>query len=233
MSDVTLTITMSQPTQNELRSGGYILYAFKAVKSSNKSGVPLVWHSKTDYLTCVPITLSSALVAFISNDEIKPDHVIRIGTPKNITLSQIMTVCQDGQVTVSGGFVPYALEIASKASKPFTCGIAQAKGTGNAVPYCAFTLNPNLAVPIEPLQKIFVMFATSTYDLGAYMVQTLGDGLCVDLTGVTKRDINYDKEKGWQPTDQTWAERFDMGTKLASFLIERPVPNQPLLVRPR
>ena len=197
--------------------------------SSNQSGVPLVWYTSGNYLQTVTITPASALVAYISTDEIKENGVIHPGSTISIALSQIMTVDQNTELSVSGGFVSDALEIVSEASSTYTCGITRAEGTGQAVPYCAFALYPSFTVPITPLQKIFVMFASSTYDLGANMVKALDVGLYVDLTGVAERDVSFDITAGWQttPTGEIWATRIDAGTNLASFMIEPPGSNQP------
>lgn len=79
-----------------------------------------------------------------------------------------------------------------------------------------------MPVEITPIQKVLLMFATDVYQVGTYMVDALGQGLLVDMSGATSQEVSFDYDTGWSAGNATWAKIIDFGTDLASVLIEAP-----------
>jgi hypothetical protein len=228
MTTRTLSITMSSATLHALQQSGFHLYAFRPVTSSNKSGVPLVWQRLDTYLQTTPVSfVSEALSAYISTDNIAVDGAITVGASTPVSLGQIVTVDANGNLTAAGGAPTGDVYIASGANTNFTCGLAAPPAGTIAQPFCAFALYPQVAVTMQPADAIFVMWATSTYDPGVYMQQSLGPGLLVGFGDATARAVTYDINLGWQADSAIWAQPVTSGSNLVAALIFDPGPNHP------
>ena len=229
MATQTLTISLSSATLDELQQSGFQLYAFQAVTSSNKSGVPLVWARVDSYLATITLTFDAgALSAYISTDGIAVDSAITVGASTAVAAGQIVSVAGDGTLTVASGAPSGDIYIASSATTAYTCGLAAALGQSPQQPICAFTLYPQVTVTMQPADAIVVMWATSTYDPGVYMQQSLGPGFFIDFNGATQRAVSYDMSQGWSASGAAWAKTIPSGTNLAAALILDPGHNQPM-----
>jgi len=84
---------------------------------------------------------------------------------------------------------------------------------------------------IAPAQCVFLMFSTSAFELGAWVEQSSGDGLLVDMTGADARAVTFDLTAagGWIEADQAWARAVAAGTGLPGLLRTIPSPNIPHL----
>jgi hypothetical protein len=219
-----ITITMSSDTITQLTSAGSILYAFNSVSSSNETGCPLVWYVYDgQLLSTATISWSDSYQAYISTNPIAPLAVVTPQTSKPISVSQIMDVDETGNCTVTTtDAISGTITIQSAESSTLTCGISQPVGNGTSDPVCAFYVSLPMPVEITPIQKVLLMFATDVYQVGTYMVDALGQGLLVDMSGATSQEVSFDYDTGWSAGNTTWAKIIDFGTDLASILIEAP-----------
>jgi hypothetical protein len=228
MNDRTLTISLSSGTVQALQQSGFRLYAFRAVTSSNKSGVPLVWARVDTYIHTIFFGFSStAFAAYISTDAIAINSPIVMGGSAAVSAGQIVSVADGGGLTVARGAPTGDIYIVSTASRRYACGLAAEPAGMSLQSFCAFTLYPQVAVTMQPADAIFVMWATSDYDPSVYMQRSLGPGLFVDFGGVSERQVSYDIIGGWRPADAQWAQPVETGTDLASTLMLDPGPNHP------
>jgi len=100
-----------------------------------------------------------------------------------------------------------------------TCGISQVNPQtgGEMNVLCAFPLIPSQTVEIVPLEKVVLMFATSSYSTGSVMTRTIGEAIKVDLTQNPQMKLVY-KKNGW--VEQDTARILDDGTDLLPELFE-------------
>jgi hypothetical protein len=225
-----LTISVSSGTLSALQQSGFHLYAFRPVTSSNKSGVPLVWGRIDTYLETIPLTFTSeALCAYISTDAVAVDAAITMGASIAVSVGQVVSVAAGGGLTVASGAPTGDVYIASAASASYTCGLAAALGAASAQPFCAFALFPQVAVTMQPVDAIFVMWATSIFDPAVYMQQSLGPGLLVGFGSAAQRAVSYDIAAGWQAGGASWAQLVASGADLAAALLLDPGHNHPVM----
>jgi hypothetical protein len=220
-----ISITLTGDTASQLSSSGSILYAFNSVSSSNQTGCPLVWYvDDGQFFSTTTISWSDSYQAYISTNPIAPLAVVTPQASEPISVSQIMNVNEYGNCTASTNGISGTITIQSAKSSMLTCGISETVGNGTSAsaPICAFYVSLPIPVEITPVQKILLMFATDVYQVGAYMVDALGQGLLVDMSGATSREVSFDYLTGWSAGNATWAEIINFGTDLASVLIEAP-----------
>jgi len=226
----TLAISMSDDTRAHLKDGGYSLYVFRPVASSNKTGVPLVWArlDPESYFSNIPVAFETEMFcAYISNDAIAVDATIGIGTSIAASPGQTAGVDAVGRMTATMAAPLDSIYIASTAATSYSCGLAAKFGSLAATPFCAFTLYPEGLVTMQPANALFVMWATSAYDPGVFMRQSLGPGLLVHFDDSTPRAVTYDITEAWQAGQAAWAQPIGSGTVLTSILISDPGRNHP------
>ena len=80
---------------------------------------------------------------------------------------------------------------------------------------------------MQPTDAIFVMWATSAYDPGVYMRQSLGPGLFVRFDGASQRAVTYDIAQSWQYGRAAWAQTVAVTADLQRTLILDPGSNHP------
>src|SRR5271170_2795951 len=177
MATHTLTITMSDDTHRCLKDAGNSLYVFRAVASSNKTGVPLVWarlDPKSHFLKILVAFEADAFCAYVSTDAIAIDHPVGISTSIAVSPGDIVSTDADGNFTTKTVAPPDYICIASGTTTGYRCGLAAKFDGPAAQPFCAFELYAHGLVTMKPVKAIFVMWATSAYDPGVYMRQSLG-----------------------------------------------------------
>lgn len=247
-SDFSVNITMSSETVENLKKAGFQLYGFKAVKASGTGGVPLIWFATDKYLVNTTVDWSEDYQAYISTqlnpspyEVIKPcpltesinnrlalknytkdDRLaLTACSSESIELGQEMVVDTYGNTTVMPNGNDSAISIVNKATNQWTCGISQAllnPLTYN--PLSAFPLYGSDQCVITPLNKVLLMFASySLLTTGAVVTQSWGPSVLVDLTGVESRNVTYDLNNGWGPTNQVWAEIIPVNSDLTTKLI--------------
>ena len=227
MTTQTLTINIDATTLSALQGSGFRLYAFLPVTSSNKSGVPLVWARIDTLLQTTTISYDpTTITAYISTSPIAVNQAITVGTSNRVATGQTVNVASSGALNVTSGAPAGDIYFVNGASTSFTCGLAVYEVA--ATPCCAFALYAGNSVTLAPLNAIFVMWATSSYNAAVYMAQSLGPGLFVQFDGNLQRTVSYDISLGWSASGAAWATAVPPGANLAQILILNPGQNQPL-----
>ena len=212
-----ITITMSQETVAYLQRAGFVLYAFKAVRSP-ASGWPLVWSRTESFQLSTPISWSGEYQAYTSIDSrLAPGRRVTASFSDGIGSGQALVVMDhEGTGEVRPGPDPRAIAIQNHTTAQFACGISQEIG-GAVPPLCAFALPGNAEVPIIPIEKVFLTFSTQSLDTGAVVEQSASQGALVDLTDRATRTVEYAVDRGWTP--KPGVEVVAPGTDLVSLLI--------------
>lgn len=229
-----ITITMGAETVGKLGAQGYNLYGFKAVNGA-VSGTPVLWFQANSsvYGQETDIKWVEQYAAYVSNSGIVPGGTISNPTSYDAGLGdELVITSPSGLGAVQGGGTPGAISIYDSTTSPFgSCGIAQSPTLGGsqpqAAPICAFPLNGNNMVVIEPIEQIFLMFATEQVNTGTVIEQSFGPGMTVDLTLENSRSVSYDINEGWSWGGGIWGQSFQPGTDLVSLLVQ----NSPSLTR--
>lgn len=141
---------------------------------------------------------------------------------ESIKLGEKMIVDTYGNTTVMRNENENVISIENKAINQWTCGISGAllnPVTFN--PLSAFSLYGKNDCVITPLNKVILMFASSSLlRTGAVVLQSWGPSVLIDLMGVQSRNVTYDLNNGWSPTNQVWAKIIPVNSDLTSLLIE-------------
>jgi hypothetical protein len=247
-SDFSVNITMSSETVENLKKAGFQLYGFKAVKASIEGGVPLIWFATDQYLVHTTVQWSEDYQAYISTqlnpssyEVIKPCSLkefmnerlaikdykkdklaITACSSESIKLGQKMVVDIYGNTTVMPNGNDSAISIVNQAENQWTCGISQALLNPLAFnPLSAFPLYGNSQCVITPLNKVILMFASySLLRTGAVVLQSWGPSVLVDLTGVKSRNLNYDLNNAWSPSNQVWAKIIPVASEFTPLIIQ-------------
>jgi hypothetical protein len=216
-----ITINMDPDTISKLKTSGFQLFGFKAVQSSVKGAVPLIWFSSTTYQIDTIVTWTEDYQAYVSS-QVTPAQgtVITSSSFQNISLGQIMSVDNVGNTSLSPGGQADAISITAVQGQQWTAGISQTVN-GQTSPLCAVPLFGGNLDTFIPIEKVLLMFATSPYQSGTVIVQAFGPGVLIDLTGGQNRIVTYDINNGWNSdAPQTWATNVPVNASLTPLLIE-------------
>lgn len=213
-----VTIKLSPATVAELNAEGASLYGLKAVSSTQRGGMPLVWFRDAKVLGEVTITWSDAYQAYVSDSEIVSHASIETSSSVKIDLGQTAQLGADNGLTVVSGGVKDAISIANQTSTRWACGIAQTIGDAS-VPTCAFPLFGNNLDIIAPVEKVLFFFATATVNPGTIVDKAYGPGVLVDLTSNQQLKVEYDINKGWDFGNASWATAVQAGADIAPLLV--------------
>lgn len=219
-------IGMSADTLTALANSGFYLYGFKAVRSSDQAGRPLVWLRTPNCAQTTIVDWTNEFEAFISDSTIVDDQII-VGTSVTILLGQTW------QVESSAGGPVYAdgsepdISILNLTSQPFTCGISETQN-GIASPLCAMPLNGNSLSVISPVEKLLLLFSTASVSTGSVIdgaFSLKGPGayslaILVDLTDESYRSVSFDINDGWSWGGYAWAKQISSVASLVPFLID-------------
>jgi hypothetical protein len=220
MATFTANIKMESNTFDTLKKGGFKLFGFKAIQVSVQGGVPLVWFATDNYLANTQVTWQESYQAYISVQDIPAQGtVIDASATENIDLSQTMNVTKNGVTSVLATGKAGAISVVSDLGHQWTTGINQIVNNV-AQPLCAVPLYGGNLDTFTPIEKVLFMFATEPYTTGTVIVQAFSQGILVDLTGVQSRDLTYDLNNGWGPTNQVWAKLVPVTSDLTPLLIQ-------------
>jgi hypothetical protein len=223
MANYSVMIAMSQQTVNTLALNNFVLYGFKAVRSS-LPGAPLVWFQSTSYGTETDLSWSQEFQAYTSTSQIVPGGAIRASNSYAADLQQTLEVTGPkgtGQVVHSG--TPSAISIHNLTETEFRCGISEIQPDGGVTPMCVFPLfGGNLDI-IAPIAKILLMFSSTPVRTGTVVFQSYGRGLLIDLTGAQSREVAYDVNAGWSWGGGAWAQQVPASAELVPLLIDNHV----------
>ncbi len=214
MTNYSVKITLHNPTLTALKEGGYSLYIFKAVQVTRDDGNVTVWFSNDSYLTQITKSWSDNYQAYISNIQSSSSSSIPI------KLGQIAIVNENGNLSSQEDGINGAISIYNKGETQYTCGIKQAIEDSYG-PQCALPLYGKQIDVIEPVQKIFLVFDTQTFQPGDVVDVVYNTGVLIDFTGVEERSVGYDINTGWDANNASWAEEIPPNTPLSQFLIEQ------------
>jgi len=228
-----VTVNIAAGSLAQLIGVGATLYALHGFETSNRSAMPLVAYANADLAATQTWAWAEDYQAFVSRTALSAgvgdpaQRKIQVGASTAVRLGQTVDVDASLQLTVSAGAPAGAIAFNSTADA-LTCGLAYGAG---AAPACAVTLVAGLSVVIAPAQCVFLMFSTSAFELGAWVEQSSGDGLLVDMTGADARAVTFDLTAagGWIEADQAWARAVAAGTGLPGLLRTIPSPNIPHL----
>jgi hypothetical protein len=251
-SDFSVNITMSSETVENLKKTGFQLYGFKAVKNSGSNGVPLIWFATDEYLVNTTVEWSENYQAYISTQlNLTPYQVVKpcplkesfnaslarkdyrkypmlalvACSSESIELGQEMFVDTYGNTKVTPNGNDKEISILNESSQQWTCGISQALlNPLKFNPLSAFPLYGRNKCTITPVKKVLLMFASySLLKTGTVVNKSWGPSVLVDLTDVKSRDLTYDLNNGWSPTDQVWANIVPVNTDITSLLIQSQI----------
>lgn len=220
-SNYSIDINLSQATVGALSGGSYELYGFKAVKSSQGGGQPVVWFKSNDYSLTTAVKWQVDYQAYTSKSSIIPNGTITAAANYDIAIGQALTVKgSQGTGTVGAGQVGNAISIMNETSDPFTCGISQLVG-GSSNPMCAFPLYGNQLDVMAPIEKVLLMFATTQVNTGTVIEKAYSSGVLIDLTAVNNRTVDFDINKGWSWGGFSWAQSVAPSADLSPLLIDK------------
>lgn len=217
-----IDFTLSQETLTALTSGNYNLYGFKAVKTAQGGGAPLVWFQlpPANLSATMSLKWTEQYQAYTSTSAIISGGQVTAGFNVGIDLGQQLTVGANGTGPVVAGTNPQAITIRNTISQPFTCGISQSAADGSTNPMCAFPLYGNQLDAIVPIEKVLLLFSSTPVNTGTVIEQAYGPGILVDLTGEAHRDgISYDINKGWAWGGFSWAQSVPADDSVVPLLI--------------
>lgn len=207
-----VTISVSADTQQALSSGGFSLCALKAIAATAGGGEPLYWQVTKQFASSMAVQWTSQVAAYISTRT----NDIDIITSVAIDYGQIVNL-PDGSVT--GGGLPDAMSMLNQASTQYTSGLAA--GTEPVLsPIAAFPLYGFMMNAYAPIEKVLLMFTTYPAVAGAAAERSYAQGLLVDLTSATSREVSFDINSGWSWGGAAWGSIIPANTLLAPLLIE-------------
>jgi hypothetical protein len=214
-------IAMNQDTVTALKEGRFVLYGFKAVKTSG-AGAPLVWFDYSNYGLNTELAWSEQYQAYTSLSKIISGGEITTTNPYDIDLGNTLNVDGDtgtGYVDTLHG-VPQAISIHNETNTQFTCGISQTAPGGGTAPMCAFNLFGGSLDVIAPIEQILLMFSSTPVNTGTVIYQAYSRGLMIDLTGENSRSVGYDVNLGWSWDGGPWGKQVKANEALAPLLIQ-------------
>lgn len=219
-----IAVTMSQETLDQLVAENYFLYAFKAVRSTQQSGAPLVWFKlgHPGYSESTVLDWQVQYQAYTSTDHIVPDGHVTATFHADIELGQMLHVQTDGgdgEVLDDG--TADVISILNETNSLFACGIAApTPGGAGSNPICAFPLHGQSEDLFAPIEKVLLMFSTAPVNTGTVIEQAYSSGVLVNVTGGIARTVNFEIETGWSWGGGTWAVPVKPAANLVPLLIE-------------
>jgi hypothetical protein len=181
-----VNVHLDDQTVTDLLNDGFQLYAFKGIDGPTKAA-PVVWFSTNQFSSLNEIIWQEQYGGYTSRTTpVAPMAEIVALSSSPMNLGQLMTIGEGGVGTVTNDSDQGVLEIVNSVDTKFTCGVTVLNpATGGANPICAFELLPGLLEEFLPIEKIFLMFATTPVNTGTVIEQSFGQGILIDMTGQT------------------------------------------------
>ncbi len=235
-----VTINMSGNTAMKLTDAGSMLYAFKAVRCSDKAGLPLVWSVTSQLMPTTVVSWTSPYTGYVSMSAVVPGTLIVPGYQTPLPIGSTLDITSSiGTGTVTATGAANACSIRNSTTTEFSCGLAQSAAGAAALPLCAFPMYGGNLVAITPLEAVLLTFSTLSIAPGTAVTSmnvtakrtslattTLAvstTGVLIDMTGVTQRSISYDINLGWQWGGATWGMGVPASANLREWLIQPDV----------
>jgi hypothetical protein len=201
----TINITMTPETVMVLSRNGFVLYGFKAVKTTNQGAAPLVWLRTRSVFQNTQVTWTDQYRAYLSTSPIVPNGTVAVSSAIAIDLGQTAVVGENGHLTAIAQGTPSAISLSSASFQQWTSGIAQPGADQQPSPLVALPLSGNGIEVIAPVEKVLLLFAQTTFSAGTVSYKAYAPGILVDLTGASQRDVSYDINNGWNWGGGAWA----------------------------
>jgi hypothetical protein len=188
-----ITVNMSQATAQQLNSGRFTLYAFKAVQAFPNNGVPVVWQSDGQFKQSNTISWGDALEAYSTNSSVADGSQIASLFNAPINIGQKLQIDNSGRGNVVNG-EPGVVSIAS-SSMSIAGGVSQNNGKRPAA-ICVFPI-PGTTVQITPIDQVLLMISNKVLKDATIVLQTSGPGVLVDLSAGSSATVNFDANTGF------------------------------------
>jgi len=204
-----VTITMSQATVDALTKSGYLLYALKAVASSDKAGVPVVW-LRSAYGLTTNVEWCEQYQAYTSPQSLSPTTPITAAASYPIAVGQTLEVrTPAGTGAVVGGGVADAIAILDRTTTAFACGPALPCNGAPTSPICAFPLYGNNVQVFGPVLRVLLLFSTTDAPPGLPVRTAWGPGILIDFESADTRQVTFDLNDAWGWDGGAWAKTVD------------------------
>jgi hypothetical protein len=112
-----------------------------------------------------------------------------------------------------------AMSMLNQSNAQYTCGLAGGAGQPLS-PIAAFPLYGYMMNAFAPIEKVLLMFTTYPASQGALATRSYAQGLLVDLTSATSREVSYDINSGWSWGEAAWGQIVPPNALLAPVLIQ-------------
>lgn len=207
-----VTISVSNESLQALSSGGFSLCALKAIATTAGGGQPLYWQVTKQLANSMSVQWASQYAAYTS----RQTSDINIISMVPIDYGQIANL-PDGTVTEGG--LADAMSMLNQSNAQYTCGLAGGMAQSLS-PIAAFPLYGYMMNAYAPIEKVLLMFTTYPAAPGVTAARSYAQGLLVDLTSATSREVSYDFNSGWSWGEAAWGEIVPPNALLAPVLIQ-------------
>jgi len=196
-----IKISLDNETLTTLKTGGYTLYAFRAVKAPGGS-LPVIWQSIPKYFNDIEIDWTVSYGAYISSTTIKPGVVIKTSSKAKMELGSKYVIDNKGIPSIKTGGPDRSITITNHETIALTCGICEVVDE-DFRPLCASPVLSGFSDVIEPIQKIALIFATPVKVTSTVIQYSLGPGVLLDVTKFHNRKVDFtmgdSNEAKWIP----------------------------------
>jgi hypothetical protein len=229
----TVTIAMSADTAAALADAGSMLYAFKAVRCSDRTGLPLVWFVTSRLAPNMVVSWTSPYDGYDSPSPLAAGKRIvpgfQVGLPLGGTLV-IRSASGSGDVLLGG--TSGTCSILNSTTVEFSVGLAQAPVDAARLPLCAFPLFGGNLATITPLEQVLLMFSTRALAPGTaltslnmpasqpvFLAVTTG-GVLIDMADQSARSVSFERNLGWDWNGAVWGTGVPANANLQPWLIQ-------------
>lgn len=214
MANYKVSIAMDEQTAQDLFTGGYNLFAFRAVKGA-KTGSPVVWQvkDKNQIFNQMFVDWEENYGAFFGS---KDQTIITGRTDITLDLGQKLIVDDKGYHRDIGAPAG-TITVANKRDVDYLCGISEYRD-GNFNPLCKFPLPKQMASNMAPIQQVVLLFATDVVTTATVVEQAASNGIVVNLTKKNQRVVSFKNNK-WSSSDPDGIQYFDADASLSDYLI--------------
>lgn len=229
-----LELSMSEGTVAALLAGGYSLYGFQVMRSSDRSGRPLVGFASMSYVPSTRLVWPVWSDVYSSRSVIQRGTEVRIGFSTRVAPGQRLILNDTGAGRIADGGVPDAVTITNDASSPFAVGLAGG-ADGSESPLCSFRVAPSQVQVLRPERRLAFFFATVSLPTGSVVESSLSatmrpgavavgggafsSGILIDFSKDSSRSSRFDFNEGWGQRDVGWATPLSATQDLVPVLI--------------
>jgi hypothetical protein len=216
-----IDILMSPETIEVLLSGGYGLYAFKAMRTNLVGAAPLVWYRTQSFLTTTSLDWQETYQAFISHTPIDPGQVIAQNAILDVRLGLAIAIANDGKLSIFSGGTAGGMDIFNFAIQSWDVGLSQTIG-GELGPMFVLPVYPEQTQTVTPVEQVLLIFAQEAMEPGEVVLQAAGQGVLIDFTGAeAQQTVQFDFDQGWTWGGGTSAQPVSPGANIQALLVQQ------------